>query len=81
MMNFPKVFPFCFPPDEAEKPADLTQRVIFKAGRKKDESAEKKDQSAGAEKKDDVKSSKTSKDKGKPSKSLLSFDDEEDEEG
>lgn len=66
---------------EAEKPADLSQRVIFKAAkRKKDEQSKSDD--GEKETKDEGKSSKSKKDKKvKTAKSLLSFDENEDEEG
>lgn len=67
---------------EAEKPADLSQRVIFKAAkRKKDEQSKSDD--GEKETKDEGKSSKSKKDKKVKSakSSLLSFDDDEDEEG
>lgn len=65
--------------EEAEKPADLNQRVIFKNKKKKDEvkdtAAENKSSSKTAGKSD--KKSKKDRQKEKPTKNLLSFADDE----
>jgi len=65
--------------EEAEKPVDLNQRVIFKNKKKKDEvkdtAAEDKSSSKLAGKSD--KKSKKDRQKEKPTKNLLSFADDE----
>lgn len=65
--------------EEAEKPADLSQKIVFKV-KKKDiadvSTADNKDEKP-AEKSN--KDSKSKRKKTKPMKSLLSFEDDEDE--
>jgi hypothetical protein len=57
--------------DEAEKPADLSQKFVFKAKKTKDkiDDESSKKETAG----------KSSKRKGKPSKNLLSFEEVDDD--
>lgn len=65
-------------PEEAEKPADLNQRIIFKAKKKDKSELPEENPSKNKESKKKDKSSA----KDKPKKNVLSFnDEEEDEEG
>ncbi|XP_070494480.1 uncharacterized protein KIAA1143 [Chironomus tepperi] len=66
--------------EEAEKPADLNQRVIFKSKKKKDEIKDPadEDKSSGKSTGKSDKKSKKDRHKEKPAKNLLSFDDDGD---
>lgn len=56
--------------EEAEKPADLSQKIVFKAKKKdKIDDESPKTETGG----------KSSKRKGKPSKNLLSFEEADDD--
>lgn len=66
-----------FSTEEAEKPADLNQRIIFKVKKKKDEEKDTSEPAKSSSKSAGKSDKKSKKDKEKPSKNLLSFDDEE----
>lgn len=59
--------------EEEEKPADLSQKIIFKVKKKKDDAEGEKSNESQSSKGKSAKSSK----KEKPTKSLLSFEDED----
>lgn len=65
--------------DEAEKPADLSQKIVFKAKKKEkpDESSENNDGEKSVQ--NPQKPERSKRKKGKPVKNLLSFEDEDDE--
>lgn len=65
--------------EEAEKPADLSQKVVFKAKKKEhsDESSNKDEGEKSEEK--PRKAEKSKRKKEKPVKNLLSFEDDDDE--
>jgi hypothetical protein len=62
--------------EEAEKPADLSDRIIFKVKKKKDD--QPKDSSEQDTPTASTKPEKKSRKSRKPTKSLLSFNEEED---
>lgn len=65
-----------YPTEEAEKPADLSKKIVFKVKRKKDDNDDDDDK-----KKDHVPEKEGPKEKksrkSKPIKNLLSFNEEE----
>lgn len=66
-------------PEEAEKKADLTQKIVFKAKRKdKSEKPAEKDQRETSP--EHSRKSGKSKKKKEPAKNLLSFEDEADDD-
>lgn len=75
--NFPVLNYFFNSTEEAEKPADLSQRIVFKVKKKeKSEKPEAQDQPENFSE-SSKKSEKSRRKKEKPTKSLLSFEDED----
>lgn len=64
--------------EEAEKPADLSQKIVFKM-KKKEKSDESSKQDVGEKSTEKHKSEKSKRKKEKPVKVLLSFEDVNDD--
>lgn len=66
--------------EEAEKPADLNQKIVFKAKKKEKTDAIEENQPAEKSASSSKRTEKSKRKKGKPTKSLLSFGEEEDDD-